>query len=239
MPMSGRKPKPEGQKRHRVPPTYQWIEVVHKRYTGPVPELPEQPRYDGEPDPAPEPKRLLGREGRAMWERVWADAAGVPVNPESLLVLCEQMDERCALRVKVLRDHQPGFRTALRILDQQIASGLAGLKLRNVRQVPRQWPRRTLRWWDTVSHMPHCVLWDESDWEFAVDTAHVAAAFHAGDARFANELRQREKHLGVTMDSRRDLRIRYVDAVEEPAADSAVVTAMDAYRRAAGGPQPT
>ncbi len=43
-------------------------------------------------------------------------------------------------------------------------------------------------------------------------TALVAAAFHGGDTRSAAELRQREKVLGTTMDSRRDLRIRYPGA---------------------------
>lgn len=231
MPVAGRKPKADGQKRNRMPPTHQWTEVVNQRYTGAVPELPTQPRYDPDPEPAPEPTRPLAKEGRAMWDRIWANNSGLPINPEALLVLCEQMDERVALRVALLRDKHLEVRPALRVVDQQVSHGLAALNLVKARAIPLKWPRRTLRWWDTVSHMPHCVLWDESDWEFAVDTALVAAAFHSGDVRVANELRQREKHLGVTADSRRDLRIRYVDSVEDTA-DPAIVTAMDAYRRA-------
>ena len=62
------------------------------------------------------------------------------------------------------------------------------------------------------------------------DTAQVAAAFHDGDVRVATELRNHEKLLGTTLDARRDLRIRYVDAaanVEEPAD----VTSLDEYRQ--------
>lgn len=78
--------------------------------------------------------------------------------------------------------------------------------------LPREvgWPVGTRRWWRIISRMPHCRLWTEADWQFAIDTAIVAAAFHGGDLRQATELRQREKVLGTTADARRDLRIRYV-----------------------------
>jgi hypothetical protein len=80
--------------------------------------------------------------------------------------------------------------------------------------------------------MPHCVLWSETDWEYAVDTAQVHAQFSTGDMRVAAELRNREKLLGNTFDARRDLRIRYVDPnrPEEPAG----VTSLDDYRAALG-----
>lgn len=79
-------------------------------------------------------------------------------------------------------------------------------------------PPRTRAWWKRVSSMPHCVLWTETDWQFALDTAMVHAAFVLGDTVRAGELRVREKQMGTTFDSRRDLRIRYVPAaeVEEP-----------------------
>lgn len=64
--------------------------------------------------------------------------------------------------------------------------------------------------------MPHVVLWDSSDWQFARETAHVHAAWvKEGKAAVAVELRQREKLLGLTWDARRDLRIRYVQAVAD------------------------
>ena len=91
------------------------------------------------------------------------------------------------------------------------------------------WPPETKAWWKAVSRMPHCVLWDDSDWQFAFDTARVAAAFHVGDTKAATELRQREKVMGTTLDARRDLRIRYVPAGTVDAA-SAGVMAIDDYR---------
>lgn len=233
MPVSGRKPKPDGQKRNRVKPTYQWVEVPDEPYAGPVPELPAQPRRSDGPPP-PQPSRPLGRIGKALWERTWRSAGSAPVDAEALLVLCEQQDERVALRVKVLQDNHWRSRSALRALDQQIAAGLSALGLASSRSVPPEWPEETLRWWEAVSRMPHCVLWTEADWQFAIDTARVAAAFHAGDVRVSTELRQRERILGTTTDARRDLRIRYVEPVEE-SEDSATVTAMAAYRRMAAG----
>ncbi|HVM13619.1 MAG TPA: hypothetical protein VM287_04735 [Egibacteraceae bacterium] len=75
--------------------------------------------------------------------------------------------------------------------------------------------------------MPHCRLWRDSDWQFALDTALIAAEFHMGDTRTATELRNREKVLGTTVDFRRDLRIRYVEPDEGPTAE---VTRLDDYR---------
>ncbi len=103
-----------------------------------------------------------------------------------------------------------------------------GPKLPAKLQDGRSWPKRTQEWWAVISSMPHCVLWDESDWQFALDTAIVAAAFHGGDLRQADVLLRREKVLGTTMDFRRDLRIRYVEpAIEAPAG----VSVMDDFRQ--------
>lgn len=234
MPMAGRKPKPDGQKRNRMPPTHDWVEIPDEPYRGKVPPLPRHPRHTTSGPPPPEPARPLGRMGTAVWERSWQSAGSLPVDGEALLVVCEQMDERVALRVKVLRDNDWRLRSALRAVDQQIAAGLSALGLSAARGIPTDWPAETKKWWRAVSRMPHCVLWTDADWQFALDTALVAAAFHAGDVRVAGELRQREKILGTTADSRRDLRIRYVDPTEDNA-DPAIVTAMDAYRKAAGG----
>lgn len=76
--------------------------------------------------------------------------------------------------------------------------------------------------------MPHCRLWTESDWEFALETAMVADALFYGRTSAATELRQREKVLGTTVDSRRDLRIRYVESAGE--VDDAEVTRLDDFR---------
>lgn len=133
MAVTGRKPKPEGQKVHRNPPTHEWTEVIDEPFAGEVPELP--------------------------------DSIG--------------------------------------------------------------WPAGTRRWWGVICRMPHCILWSEADWQFALDTALIAKAFHEGDMRTATELRQREKVLGTTGDARRDLRIRYV---KRPEAAPAGVTSLADYR---------
>lgn len=97
------------------------------------------------------------------------------------------------------------------------------------------WPVETKRWWATVATMPHCVLWTDADWQFAFDTALVAAAFHAGNTRLATELRNREKTMGTTVEARRDLRIRYrvtePNEVADALADASITTMAD-YRRA-------
>lgn len=91
------------------------------------------------------------------------------------------------------------------------------------------WPTATRHWWKAVSRMPHCSVWAESDWQFALDTALVAAAFHGGDIRAAQELRRREKVMGTTLDARRNLRIRYMPAEQEE--ERPGVTAIEDYRK--------
>ena len=86
----------------------------------------------------------------------------------------------------------------------------------------------TVQWWETVSRMPHCVLWAASDWMFALSTATVADAAFCGVASAATELRNREKVMGTTVEFRRDLRIRYVDAPVK--AESAEVANIADYR---------
>lgn len=107
-----------------------------------------------------------------------------------------------------------------------------GPKLPSRRTQNRSWPAMTKRWWTTLSQMPHCVLWSESDWSFALDTALIAAAFHDGELQRAAELRNREKLLGVTVEHRRDLRIRYVDPPSDDDTETTpgAVTRMDDYR---------
>lgn len=140
MPVVGRKPKPEGQKRNRVKPTYEWTEVADVPF-GDGPKLPAR----------------------------WLDG--------------------------------------------------------------RAWPARTKRWWAVISTMPHCVVWTPTDWEYALDTAFVHAQFASGDMRMATELRNREKLLGNTFDSRRDLRIRYVTPADDRE-ETASVASLDEYRAA-------
>lgn len=94
----------------------------------------------------------------------------------------------------------------------------------------RRWPTATRRWWAALSTMPHCVLWTESDWAYAFDTAELHARFvEGGDSA---QVRMREKVLGTTVDARRDLRIRYLaPPPDEPTeAQPAPVSQLDDYR---------
>lgn len=63
---------------------------------------------------------------------------------------------------------------------------------------------------------------------FAVDTAMVHAQASHGSVSAVAELRQREKIMGTTVDSRRDLRIRYVEPEVEPILE--LVTNIDDRR---------
>lgn len=147
MAMAGRKPKPEEERRNRMPPTHEWVEVENVPYSGPVPRLPQRWAFD----------------------------------PEELT------------RVHV------------------------------------RYPARTLQWWAVVCRMPHCVLWTDVDWQYALDVVEAHARYVEGAS--GAELRIREKLLGTTMDSRRDLRIRYVEPKpERPEGPSAEVVQLDAYR---------
>jgi hypothetical protein len=85
-------------------------------------------------------------------------------------------------------------------------------------------PAFTKRWWSIVSRMPHCILWDDADWLFAVETAQVHTAWVRSKfgASQAIELRQREKQLGLTWENRRDLRIKYIEAAAEEQTEAPV-----------------
>jgi hypothetical protein len=65
--------------------------------------------------------------------------------------------------------------------------------------------------------MPHAVLWEEADWQFALDTAELAAAAFHDDTKVGAmaELRLREKTMGTTWAALQDMRIRYIAPVEE------------------------
>lgn len=87
-----------------------------------------------------------------------------------------------------------------------------GPKLPRTRANGQPWMKRTKDKWETWRSMPHCVLWGPAEWDFALDAIELAALVHGGEPKYATELRNRERVLGTTMDFRRDLRIRYVEA---------------------------
>lgn len=106
--------------------------------------------------------------------------------------------------------------------------------------LPSGTSQQTRAWWGRVTSLPHCVLWGEGDWQFALDTARVHNAFVHGDLARAAELRIREDRMGTTLGARRDLRIRYVAAESAekaaPKADAKVSDFQDERRkRIAGG----
>lgn len=95
----------------------------------------------------------------------------------------------------------------------------------------------TREWWRVLSSMPHCSLWTDSDWQFALTSAPIANQVFMGNASAAAELRMREKMMGTTWDSRRDLRIKYVKELSASnqyvaASNGAVVKPFNTDRRA-------
>lgn len=72
------------------------------------------------------------------------------------------------------------------------------------------WPPPAVRWWNAIRRMPHARLWTPADWERAFGTAELVARFHEGESARATEIRLRESEMGVTIEDRRKLRIRYV-----------------------------
>lgn len=74
-------------------------------------------------------------------------------------------------------------------------------------------------WWDAIREMPHAVLWTETDWIFAADTAVLKDRFYDGsmtDTAMA-EMRRREDQMGTTVEARRKIRVRYVSPRVVPA----------------------
>lgn len=85
---------------------------------------------------SPEPHRPLGKAGRELWDRLWVAGAGwlrVSSDAEAVLLVCEAIDERQALRFRVMSD--PDLwreRKALRELERQISAGLGELGMNPV-----------------------------------------------------------------------------------------------------------
>jgi hypothetical protein len=108
--------------------------------------------------------------------------------------------------IEVLDQPYEGARPELSVMKVMKAGGKR-------RGVPKA---AVIEWWGRISSMAHCVLWRESDWQYALQTAQVYENWLTnGKSADAAELRQREKVLGTTWDALRDLRIRYVSGVQE------------------------
>ncbi len=114
----------------------------------------------------------------------------------------------------------------------------------------RKWHAQLLEWWAEVRRMPHCVLWADTDWRYALDTAALKqqlwVAIEVGEVRstLATEVRRREDQMGTTCEARRKLRIRYVSVDQAkrrhpytggPGQAGNVVQMDDRRARVAGG----
>lgn len=88
----------------------------------------------------------------------------------------------------------------------------------------RRWRDEVTAWWEELRVMPHCVMWNATDWRFALETASMKQQFWAdldeGEMKttMATEIRRREDQIGTTGEARRKLRIRYVDPASVPGA---------------------
>jgi hypothetical protein len=84
----------------------------------------------------PEPHRMLGKAGSELWQRVWSSCWAwlkPTTDAETVLLVCESVDERQQLRHKVLSDpHAWRERKALRELEKQIYSALGDLGMNPV-----------------------------------------------------------------------------------------------------------
>lgn len=85
--------------------------------------------FVGPPDM--EPLDVLGPAGSALWGRIWAANDGTLLNIDSHVVqmLCECVDERVALRLRVFTENNWRDRVALRTLDASIEQMLSMLGL--------------------------------------------------------------------------------------------------------------
>jgi hypothetical protein len=98
------------------------------RGLAPVDQVPTLPAAKA----TPKPPRPLKASGSKLWERAWRDAI-TWLSPDSdielLLIVCELLDERDALRKRVMANaSSPDIwrdRAGLRALDKQVIDGLA------------------------------------------------------------------------------------------------------------------
>lgn len=87
------------------------------------------PKRAPEPAPpvVPDPPRPLGTAGKELWTHSYGPWLRSDTDRDWLLALCEQQDERVALRFKVLKENDWRERAALRAVDAQVITGLQAL----------------------------------------------------------------------------------------------------------------
>lgn len=99
----------------------------------------------------------------------------------------------------------------------------------------RDWPERTLAWWDTWRRSPQAQKMTTTDWDFLVDTAVLHAAFWSGNASVAGELRLRVAKFGATPEDRARLRLQIDDPDETAKAKAAPATSKYAHLKVVAG----
>ena len=90
--------------------------------------LPEPAYYLEASEGIPEPSQDLQAAGRDMWDRVWTSGAGwlsPSIDSTLLLITCQQLDERAALREQVAISQEPKDRRGLRELEKLITNNLS------------------------------------------------------------------------------------------------------------------
>lgn len=98
----------------------------------------------------------------------------------------------------------------------------------------RKWHQLVEKWWSIVSRMPHCVLWRDEDWQKALELAYDKDLYwKSGSDRTtsqATEIRRKEDQLGIGLEARTKLRIKYVKPAEgdDQASAGAAVAAAQA-----------
>ena len=79
-----------------------------------------------------------------------------------------------------------------------------------------EWTHSTQQWWEAIRRMPHCALWRDPEWQFALLTAEMVQIYRSEKtASLLAQITRRELIMGVTADARRQQRIRYITALAE------------------------
>lgn len=80
----------------------------------------------------PEPIRPLGKDGKLLWDRIWTMRnrwISENLDVDHVLMLCESVDERAILRLRVFQNGEWRDRVALRALDEQVSTMMGALGL--------------------------------------------------------------------------------------------------------------
>jgi hypothetical protein len=106
----------------------------------------------------------------------------------------------------------------------------------------KKWHPLVVKWWAIVTAMPHCTLWRDEDWQDLLELAYDKDFYwKCGDKRTTSqstEIRRKSDGLGIGLQARQKLRIKYVKPVAEDQ-QAAARAAAAAAAAAAGGAKVT